>query len=51
MASILIEESFEELIENIEVTLAMGVYVLGGLLEQISSSNLFGDIGFTGGSA
>jgi len=46
----LIEESFEEMLENIEVTIAMGMFVLSGLLEQISNV-LTGVVGFTGGSA
>jgi len=50
LASILIEENFENLLENIEVTLAMGMYVLSGILEQIQSV-LAGVVGFTGGSA
>lgn len=50
LASVLIEESFDELIENIEVTLGMGIYVLSGLLEQISGV-ISGVMGFTGGSA
>lgn len=54
LASILIEESFEELIENIEVTLGMGMFVLSGLLEQISNVLTgFGgqQMGFTGGQS
>lgn len=46
----MIEESFENLLENIEVTLAMGMFVLSGILEQIQSV-LSGVEGFTGGSA
>ena len=50
LASILIEESYENLLENIEVTLAMGMFVLSGILEQVQSV-LTAVEGFTGGSA
>lgn len=46
----MIAENFENLLENIEVTLAMGMFVLSGILEQIQSV-LSGVEGFTGGSA
>lgn len=50
LASILIEESYDSLLENIEVTLGMGMFVLSGILEQMRSAH-FQVEGFTGGSA
>ena len=50
LASILIEENYDSLLENIEVTLGMGVFVLSGILEQVQSV-LTGVEGFTGSSA